>query len=213
LRQKIATRFPRKSALILGIALAAQLGTPAVAAIAADTHYTHRTTLKNDCAIHENYPKQDVPDRAWSKGSGRAVGVRYTYTDYAMVLDYAKQDSPNWGFIAKSCLADPSARSQGDSGAPLPDLKAIGGHNEVKDVLVSAAHTGSPTGTPIHLGSVGSFRSEPRSFVIGNLRASDALYITTPTCGHHGPEEWILGYAPAAGRWGYVEAMHLPACH
>ncbi len=205
-------RFPRKSALILGIALAAQFGTPAMATTTMETHYTHRTSLQKDCAIHENYPKPGAPVRAWNKSNGQNVGVRYTYNEYAMVLDYSKQDRPNWGFIAKSCLRDPSAYSQGDHGTPLPDLQAIGGDGRVKTVPVSATHAGGPTGTPIHLGSVGSYRSEPASFVIGNLRAGDVLYITTATCGHHGPEEWILGYAPAADRWGYVEAMHLPAC-
>ncbi|MET8143122.1 hypothetical protein ABZU32_22705 [Sphaerisporangium sp. NPDC005288] len=177
-----------------------------------ETRYTHRTALQGDCSIYENYPKPEVPQRAWGKGKGEAVGVRYTYKDYALVLDYSKRDRPNWGFIAKSCLGDPFARSQGDRGTGLPDLRAVGGDGQVKDVPVSAPHPGSPQGTPIHLGSAGSYRSAPRSFVIGNVRAGDAFYITQPTCGHHGPEQWILGYAPVTGRWGYVEAMHLPAC-
>ncbi|MBG0814478.1 hypothetical protein [Planomonospora sp. ID82291] len=182
------------------------------AAKEAETHYTHRTTLQRDCPIHENYPKPEVPQRAWGKKAGEAVGVRYTYKDYALVLDYGRKDRPNWGFIAKSCLGDPSARSQGDRGTPLPDLQAIGGHGQVKPVPISAPHPATHHGTPIQVGSVGSYRSAPASFVIGNVRAGDAFYLTRPTCGRHNPEQWVLGYAPVTGRWGYIEAMHLPAC-
>jgi hypothetical protein len=55
----------------------------------AATHYTHSTTLRHSCAIHDNFPKAGVPDRTWPKAqknsSGHAthVGVRYTYKGYA----------------------------------------------------------------------------------------------------------------------------------
>lgn len=192
--------------------------TTAGAADAAKTHYTHPTTLKGNCAIHENVPKAGVPDRTWLKkrrsSSGRLnkVGVRYTYKGYALVLDYAKRKDPSWGFIARSCLTDPYARSGGDHGSRLPDLRAVGGHGTVVTVPISAPHSGRTRRKVIHLGSNASVRSGPRSFVIGNARTGDPFQITTAHCGHHSATTWILGYAPNSGRWGYVEAMHLPAC-
>lgn len=201
-------------------ALAGSLILPVLAAGAAQaaTHYTHSTTLKQNCAIHHNFPKSGVPDRTWVKprrsanGSATHVGVRYTYKGYAMVLDYAQKKDPSWGFIAQSCLTNPHALSGGDHGSVLGDLRAIGGGGQVKAVPISAPHSGrSPHGT-IHLGSNGSLRSGPRSFVIGNATKGDTFRITTAHCGHHSGTTWILGYAPASGRWGYVEAMHLPAC-
>jgi hypothetical protein len=198
----------------VGIAAAGLLaGLPSMASAA--THYTHSTTLKQDCPIHQAFPKSGVPDRTWaksSKGTANKVGVRYTYKGYALVLDYAKSKDPSWGFIAQSCLTNPHALSGGDHGSNLPDLRAIGGGGQVETVPTSAAHSGKSAKATIHLGSNASVRSNARSFVIGNLNKGDSFQITTAHCGHHSAASWILGYAPNAGRWGYVEAMHLPAC-
>jgi hypothetical protein len=195
------------------------IGLPALAGTAeAATHYTHSSTLKQDCAIHHNFPKSGVPDRTWTKartsagGSATHVGVRYTYKGYAMVLDYAQRTDPSWGFIAQSCLTDPHAYSGGDHGSVLGDLRAIGGGGAVKTVPISAPHSGRTQSGTIHLGSNGSMRSGARSFVIGNAAKGDTFRITTAHCGRHSKESWILGYAPSSGRWGYIEAMHLPAC-
>lgn len=202
--------------VITGLTLTAAAA--ATAAQAATTHYTHATTLKRDCAINANFPKAGVPPRSWTKkrrstkGKLNHVGVRYTYKGYAMVFDSARKVDPSWGFIPQSCLTDPYAYSEGDHGTRLPDLRAIGGNGHVKVVPVSAAHAGKTKHGPIHLGSNGSVRSAPRSFVIGNARKGDPFFITTTHCGHHSATTWILGYAPNSGRWGYVEAMHLPAC-
>jgi hypothetical protein len=184
----------------------------------AATHYTHSTTLKQDCAVHHNYPKSGVPDRTWTKtqknakGSPNHLGVRYTYKGYAMVLDYAQKKDPSWGFVSESCLTSPHALSGGDHGSALGDLRAIGGDGKVKAVAISAPHSGKSEHGTIHLGSNGSMRDDARSFVIGNASKGDTFRLPTAHCGHHSTSSWILGYSAATGRWGYVEAMHLPAC-
>lgn len=194
-------------------------------AAARKTRYTHATTLKQTCPIFENYPKAGVPQRSWQKtptkpnGQPYHLGVRYTYKGYVLVLDHAKGKDPSWGFIDRDCLADPYPRTRGDRGERIrQDLRAVGGNMRLRNVPISAAHAGKSKRKLIHLGSNGSLRSEPFSFVIGNLRGpnggagGDQFYITKRTCGRHGAQSWILGYAPAAGRWGYVQASHLPAC-
>lgn len=196
------------------------IGLPAMAttAEAAKTHYTHSTTQTGNCAIHTNFPKAGVPDRTWPKnqksstGKSTTVGVRYTYKGYALVLDYARKADPSWGFIAQSCLTSPHALSHSDHGSALGDLRAIGGKGAVESVPISAPHSGKSQNATIHLGSNASIRSGARSFVIGNTIAKDTFRITTAHCGHHSAQTWILGYSATAGRWGYVEAMHLPAC-
>lgn len=105
-------------------------------------------------------------------------------------------------------------RAYDQSGSPLPDLRAPGGSGAVKDVPISAPHDGLSHDTTIHVGTgeVGTLRSGAKSFVIGNVRAGDPFQIPAAHCGTHTPESWILGYAPNSGRWGYVQAQHLPAC-
>ena len=183
-------------------------------------NYTHRSALnQTSCMIHANYPKAGIPDWGWTKqqrsprGTRAHVGVRYTYKDYALVLDHAKKNEPSWGFIAKSCLVDPHAYDA--QGNRLPDLRAIGGNGKTKDVPISAPHAGKTKRTLLHVGAgeVGTIRSAGKSFAIGNVRAGDPFYITTEHCGTHNPDAWKLGYAPNSGRWGYVQARHLPACH
>jgi cytochrome c5 len=184
------------------------------------THYTHATTLrKKSCRVYHNYPKRGVPARFWTKprtshGNRTHLGVRYTYKGYSLVLDYARGGvDPAWGFVAKSCLTDPKAYSRGsEGGTPLPDLSAPGGNMQVKHVPINAPHAGKAKRQRIHVGSTGSLRSGPKSFVIGNVSKGDPFYITRKPCGHHGAKAWVLGYAPNSGRWGYVQATHLPAC-
>lgn len=201
----------------------AQVGDAAQAgdtAQAQATHYTHATTLrKKSCRIYHNYPKRGVPARFWPKprtshGNRTHVGVRYTYKGYSLVLDYARGGvDPAWGFVAKSCLTDPKAYSRGsEGGTPLPDLSAPGGNMQVKHVPIYAPHAGMTKRQLIHVGSTGSLRSGPKSFVIGNVSKGDPFYITRKPCGHHSAKGWILGYAPKSGRWGYVQVTHLPAC-
>lgn len=203
------------SALAAAAALVIAPATPASA-----TGFTHGTTLTGACTIHANYPKAGVPDWGWTKnptsptGTPYHLGVRYTYKGYVMVEDYARHTAPSWGWIPASCLTDPKAYDHGDHGNVLPDLKALGGHGMVKDVPITADHRGRRAVVTIHVGShtVGSLRSAPRSFVIGNVHDGDPFQITTAHCGHHSAASWILGYAPQSGRWGYIEARHLPAC-
>lgn len=207
---------------VLLIILTGAMVAAAPAAFAANSNgvkYTHPSALNQDqCPVYENYPKAGIPERAWTayrtspSGQTRHLGVRYTYNSYAMVLDTSRSSAPSWGFVPRSCLADPSAYDA--AGHQLGDLRAIGGKGTVKDVPVSAAHDRRTGVATIHVGSgqVGTLRSAAKSFVIGNVRDGDAFVITTPHCGTHSPETWILGYAPNSGRWGYVQARDLPAC-
>lgn len=202
------------------LTLAATAGTlvavgTATPALAAKPRYTHSTTLSQpSCVVHANLPKAGVPDWGWTKDSkgGKAhLGVRYTYSGYALVLDYSRSTEPSWGFVAQSCLTNPYAYA---GSSRLPDLRAVGGNGAVKDVPTSAPHAGKTRRTTLHVGAgqVGTLRSGGKSFVIGNVQAGDPFTITTAHCGTHNPQAWILGYAPNSGRWGYVQAAHLPAC-
>src|SRR5262249_11628273 len=201
------------------VVVAAGPSTPATAGNGT-TNYTHSTTLKTShCTIHANYPKPGVPDWGWTKtrrsprGALYHVGVRYTYKGYALVLDYARHGEPSWGFIPKSCLLDWHAYDA--AGHPLPDLRAIGGNGQTKDVLMSARHTGKVKRTELHGGAhlAGSLRNAAKPFVIGNARAGAPFWTPPPHCGPRSRQAWILGYAPRSGRWGYVQARTLPACH
>ncbi|MDT8912343.1 hypothetical protein [Amycolatopsis sp. PS_44_ISF1] len=206
-----------RAALVV-TALAAGLVTAAPAAQAADdTHYTTSATLTQaSCPVQENYPKPGVPDRHWTKartaadGAPYRVGVRYTVNDYALVLDYARSDAGiHWGFMRTSCL-DPGY-AEDVHGARIPELHGLDSHDAVVPIPFQPAHDGDSVAS-IHATSAGSLRSAPQSFVIGNVRDGDEFRITTAHCGAHAPTAWILGYAPASGRWGYLEAMHLAAC-
>ncbi len=201
------------------LVLAATLLLTAPPAQAAKPRYTNSTTLNRaQCPIYENFPKPGVPTRTWTKnratprGRPLKVGVRYTYKGFAMVLDYERDKHPvHWGFITKSCLTDPHARDA--QGNPLPDGVGVGGNGKPKPVPMSAPHEGKRKYGPIHVGSRGTLRSGRNSFPIGNVRDGDPFYITRSRCGRHGGNAWVLGYAPNSGRWGYVQARHLPACH
>ncbi|MEV0261138.1 hypothetical protein AB0I49_07320 [Streptomyces sp. NPDC050617] len=203
------------------VVVAALAATPAVLSTPsyADNGYTHGTVLtRSNCSIHANYPRPGGSDWGWNKrqrtprGGWYHVGVRYTYKNYALVLDYAKAGEPSWGFIAKSCLADRHAYDK--QGRRLPDLRAVDGNGKVTNVRMNASHAGKKKRALLRVGAghVGTLRNAPKSFAIGNVRAGDPFYITTKRCGKHAYNSWVLGYAPKSGRWGYVQAQHLPTC-
>jgi hypothetical protein len=96
--------------------------------------------------------------------------------------------------------------------SPRAACLTVRGPNPAGRRAAARRNSGKAQHGTIHLGSNGSLRSGARSFVIGNGIKGDTFRITTAHCGHHAKTAWILGYAPASGRWGYVEAMHLPAC-
>jgi hypothetical protein len=149
--------------------------------------------------------------RKTKQGGLYHVGVRYTSGAYALVLDYAKQSEPSWGFIARFCLTNPNAYDT--RGRKLADRHALNG--DLVDVAVprSAPHAGLRAGpTTLKVKSTGTLRSGPKSFAIGNVRASDRFVLPTIRCGKHAPLSWVLGYAPSSGRWRYVQARHLPTC-
>jgi hypothetical protein len=208
-------KAPRFAAAALG---AAALAVAAPGAASAQTHYTTPATLTQpSCPVYENFPKDGVPDRHWDKAKTAAdgtvyhVGVRYTVNDYALVLDQARtSDAIHWGFVRTSCL-DPGY-AKDTHGDRIPELHGLDSHDAVIEVPFQPPHGGDSVAT-IHVTSAGSLRSAPQSFVTGNLRPGDDFRITTAHCGTNAPTAWILGYSPSAGRWGYLEAMHLDACH
>ncbi|HEY0358227.1 MAG TPA: hypothetical protein VGD11_06570 [Mycobacteriales bacterium] len=195
--------------IVLGVALT---GGPAQA------KFTHNSHLTQACAIHENFPLPGVPARTWPKpthsprGTAYSVGVRYTVNaDWALVLDYARASDPQWGFIQRDCLTDRFAYNYAET-ERLPDLRGSGGGTGHPVKVVPFDHAARTVRKTIHVGSLGTLRSAASSFVIGNVRKDDPFQLDRTTCGRHNPEQWIFGGAPNSGRWGYVQAKHLPAC-
>lgn len=169
-------------------------------------------------------------------GTRNRVGVRYTYYDHALVLDYEHSGSfPHWIWVPRACLVDPVARnfdeqaiedgraqdvsSKADGSSysvRLPDLRAVGGSGANTTVDVTPAHP-RPAVKTIHLTANATLRSAPVKFVTGNLVPGQELRITTPTCrradgSRYEPSQWVFGYSPDARRWGWVQARALPAC-
>ena len=183
----------------------------------------------------------DLQWQAGPSTGSKTVGVRYTAGSYALILDYGRAPRRNparsgqfpwWGWIHKSCLVDPVARHfpDGTPGSkdrrdapdadgfayPLPNRKAVGGNNRPKTVNVSPSHRGQPRKT-IHFGSGGTLRSGPKQFAIGNVQDGWEFHITRDKCrtldgSPFKTTQWVFGYAPQAGRWGWAQASHLPAC-
>ncbi|MGW2312488.1 hypothetical protein [Actinomadura luteofluorescens] len=60
-----------------------------------------------------------------------------------------------------------------------------------------------------------TIRDAVYAFVIGNLgsRYRGTFVAGTSRCVVKSRGSYVHGYAPAAARWGYVEASHLPGCH
>jgi hypothetical protein len=172
--------------------------------------------------------------------ASKDVGVRYTAGSYALVLDFSRAPDahhkggtfPWWGWISKSCLVDPVARKFPDGtttkqdkrsvpdadsfATPLGDREGVGGNNIPKTVDMTPAHHGKPDKV-LHLGSGGTLRSGPKQFAIGNLDKGWEFRITRAKCRTeagkpYDDNQWVFGYAPQAGRWGWVQAHHLPAC-
>jgi len=186
--------------LLVGITIAALLG-PGQAA--AKPRYTKSVKLTHACRIFENFPGAGVPPRSWMKPKSGRVGLRYNVTpDQALVLDYARGEhspkiNPHWGFISRECLKEQ---------LPKPDLIGVGGDGN--DKRVDFAPAPAPTvGTRSVLGRT-TLRSGPKSFVIGNLKRADDFGITS-NCSGHSSTSFVLGYAPVAQRWGWVQSANL----
>ena len=100
--------------------------------------------------------------------------------------------------------------------APLGGRQAVGGDNVPKTVDMTPDHHGQPD-KALHLGSGGTLRSGPKQFAIGNLDKGWEFRITRGKCRTEAgtpfkDDQWVFGYAPQARRWGWVQAVHLPAC-
>jgi hypothetical protein len=65
----------------------------------------------------------------------------------------------------------------------------------------------------LHISGHATLRDNVHAFVIGNLRSRDVFIVGTSRCVVASRRSYVHGYAPAARRWGFVEASHLPGCH
>lgn len=213
----LARRLTRTS---VAVAAAAAVLLPALPASAAEpdskTEYTHKTTLKRDCTMEEVLPgsgnarNRNYVKAARSNGRATHVGVRYTTGAYALVLDYARaKDDLHWVFVSRDCLTN--SRAYDRAGKPLPDETGTRGGPGTRrvDMGRQAAPTGGKT---ITLSGRGTLRDAPRAFVIGNLRKDDRFTLRGNACHAANAQQWVYGYSSAAGRWGFVQAGHLPAC-
>jgi len=90
----------------------------------------------------------------------------------------------------------------------------VGGHGTPRHVHFNPVGNGHRV-TTLHVTGNPTLRDAPGAFVIGNLRARyhDTFVIGTRHCVVSSHNPWVHGYAPAAHRWGYLEATHLPGCH
>jgi hypothetical protein len=170
------------------------------------------THLERACDVYTNYPKAGVAARTWPLGAGAHVKVRYNVNgDWALIQDTARanrkphQINPHYGFIQRSCLARQ---------LPLPALKGIGYDREPRTVRFNPAGNGRRVKT-LHVSGNATMRDAVRAFVIGNLSSAyhDTFVVGTRRCVVASRGSFVHGYAPAARRWGYVQASHLPGCH
>ncbi|MET9292596.1 hypothetical protein [Streptomyces sp. NPDC003077] len=167
------------------------------------------THLTRGCAVYENFPMKGVRHRAWHLDRGARVGVRYNVGDrWALVQDRDRASqrpkvNPHYGFVNRSCLAKQ---------LPLPSLQGVGNDGSVRRVDFNPVGDGRKA-AHLRVSGHATLRDAVHAFVIGNLRPGDRFVIGTRTCVVHGPHAYVHGYAPAARRWGYVEATHLPDCH
>jgi hypothetical protein len=167
--------------------------------------------LKRACRLHENYPRPGVPDRTWPRAADAGVKIRYNINGtWALVSDdirahHKPKINPHYGFIKRSCL---------DAQLPLSPLTGVGGHGTTRRVHFNPVANGRRVAM-LHVTGNPTLRDRPGAFAIGNLRAKyhDTFVIGTVHCVVSNQHPWVHGYAPAARRWGYVEATHLPGCH
>ncbi|MGC4959740.1 hypothetical protein ACLQ2P_41640 [Actinomadura citrea] len=199
-------------------------------------HYTNRTKVKSPCRVTFNHPSKGRNDAGWSAGPGtssRTLGVRYTVGGYALVLDpyRAKHHiAPNWGWVPASCLVDPVARkfprakhvrdlvNKPDPekyARRLADQHATRGNNAITKVNINPPAK-SKKGS-VRVKSSGTLRNSPSKFAIGGVKDGWTFQITRKKCRRgdgkpYGPKQWVYGYSPNAGRWGFVQATHLAGC-
>ncbi len=119
--------------------------------------------------------------------------------------DHRPKINPHYGFIRRSCLA---------AQLPLPPLTGVGGNGLTRKVHFNPVGSGRKV-TTLRITGNATLRDAPRAFVIGNLRSRyhDTFVIGTQRCTVASRGSFVHGYAPAAHRWGYVEASHLTGCH
>jgi hypothetical protein len=176
--------------------------------------------LTRDCVVYWNYPSGSVQRRTRTLHQGDTVNIRYnvngravrdpvdhhiTYTGYALVQVKPHTVNPHWGFVHRSCLSRQ---------LPLPNKHGVGGHGTPRKLNFNPVGNGRRGGARLHVSGNPTLRDRPRAFVIGNLDAShgDVFLIGSAVCRVASGKSWVHGYAPAAHRWGYVQASHLPGC-
>ncbi|MFC4054774.1 hypothetical protein ACFOY4_34235 [Actinomadura syzygii] len=236
---KAGTGLMLALALAMGGAAApasASPGAPAAPAAEPKVHYTNSTLVKRDCKVFFNHPGKHRKDASWPAGpstSSKEVGVRYTAAGYAMVRDPQRQKAgaaPWWGWINTKCLVDPVARKFPRVRAPrdltdrpdpngyapaLPDRHATRGNNSVTVVDIT------PPARPLHghvtVTTPGTLRNGANKYAIGGVDRGWTFRITRKHCRRqdgrpYGPKQWVYGYSSNAGRFGWVQANHMPAC-
>ncbi|WP_242882319.1 hypothetical protein [Actinomadura litoris] len=199
-------------------------------------HYTNSTLVKRNCEVFFNHPAKHRADAGWPAGPSTAskkVGVRYTAAGYAMVRDPQRQkagQAPWWGWINTKCLVDPVARKfprvlrprdltsrpDPEGYAPaLPDRHATRGNNTITIVDIT------PAAKPLHghvkVTSPGTLRNGAKKYAIGAVNTGWTFRITRKHCRRqdgrpYGRKQWVYGYSPNAGRYGWVQAYHMSAC-
>ncbi|WP_239405248.1 hypothetical protein [Frankia sp. Cj3] len=120
-----------------------------------------------------------------------AVGWRYNVNSRWALIASRREKTPYWGFIERSCLADPPQR-----------ILSGHAHSGGWDTVHFRPVAGTIAGTR-HLTTAATVRSGPNGYVIGNLR-SGATFHWSHRCGHRGP--WVFGWAPDANTWGWILA-------
>jgi hypothetical protein len=212
------------SVVLAAGALMALAATPANAAGTYPSNWLMLTHLVKDCPVHENYPTGGVAPHVWHLHRGAHVGVRYnvngglfrdpadgriTYTGMALIQDrhralHHPKQNPHYGFIDRSCLAKQF---------PLAPLQGVGKNRQPRTVRFDPIGNGKKGATLTIIGNA-TLRDAAHAFPTGNLRAhwQDTFIIATSTCVVAKHHTWVHGYAPAAHRWGYVDADHLAGC-
>jgi hypothetical protein len=123
------------------------------------------------------------------------VGWRYNVDAHWAMIESRRKATPYWGFIERSCLANPPQRMLSGH------AKGPGWHS------VTIRPAARPAAGTRKVRSAVTLRDKPSGFVIGNIHAADGVRWTgdfrwTRHCSTKG--SWVFGYAPDASSWGWI---------